>query len=309
MRGSLRVSRAGWRARTRRSNGRWTRRWNACPLEPCRTGLAGIVSPGYADLPAEVSLRLLGRAIAQVGNEGPVELGKLEALHAALAAALAEGRSARFRRTLAGAVVTLSARHAHGRAGAGAPDSVKKRAIPAAKVRSPSPGRMTHIRPIPLAEGACRTYLVPGGTRTLPRFTEMPPTDRRTPRARPGRLRTWDEREPAQFRPLGDHCPVAARPVHPVPEPGPAHAPRQDISFSQLLNDVDAGPRARRHHPGAGNPRHLYGRPRLQHLCAERQHAGAAPLRQGRADHRASAGRERAVVRVAARLVAARSSR
>jgi tRNA(Ile)-lysidine synthase len=56
-----------------------------------------------AGLPAEVSLRLIGRAIARAGNEGPVELGKLEALHAGLAASSA---SVRFRRTLAGAVVT-----------------------------------------------------------------------------------------------------------------------------------------------------------------------------------------------------------
>ena len=59
---------------------------------------------GFADLPAEVALRLLGRAIARVGDEGPVELGKLESLAAALVAA---GRDVRFRRTLAGAVVTL----------------------------------------------------------------------------------------------------------------------------------------------------------------------------------------------------------
>jgi len=58
---------------------------------------------GYADLPAEVSLRLLGRAVAAAGDEGPVELGKLEALHAALAAWPSD---ARFRRTLAGAVVS-----------------------------------------------------------------------------------------------------------------------------------------------------------------------------------------------------------
>jgi tRNA(Ile)-lysidine synthase len=62
-------------------------------------------SQGVADLPAEVALRLLGRAIAQTGNEGPVELGKLEALVDALAVALAN--PVRFRRTLAGAVVTL----------------------------------------------------------------------------------------------------------------------------------------------------------------------------------------------------------
>lgn len=58
---------------------------------------------GFAALPAEVALRLLGSALAQVGNEGPVELAKLEDLHAALAEA---PPGARFRRTLAGAMVT-----------------------------------------------------------------------------------------------------------------------------------------------------------------------------------------------------------
>jgi len=68
-----------------------------------------VFSPDYAELPPEVALRLLGRAITRVGDEGPVELGKLEALHAALAAAMAQkGVSARFRRTLAGAVVTFA---------------------------------------------------------------------------------------------------------------------------------------------------------------------------------------------------------
>jgi len=61
----------------------------------------------FARLPAEVALRLLGRAVAWVGDEGPVELGKLEALFEALAAAR-DNRSARFRRTLAGAMVTAS---------------------------------------------------------------------------------------------------------------------------------------------------------------------------------------------------------
>jgi tRNA(Ile)-lysidine synthase len=59
----------------------------------------------FGRLPAEVTLRLLGRAVAFVGSEGPVELGKLETLHAALAAS---SGSVRFRRTLAGAVVTCS---------------------------------------------------------------------------------------------------------------------------------------------------------------------------------------------------------
>lgn len=61
----------------------------------------------FRHLPAEIALRLLGRAIAQVGHEGPVELGKLERLLAELVKA--DG-SAPIRRTLAGAVVSLGAR-------------------------------------------------------------------------------------------------------------------------------------------------------------------------------------------------------
>ena len=53
-------------------------------------------------LPAEIGLRLLGRAIAHVGDEGPVELGKLETLFEGLQAA-----EAPFRRTLAGAMITV----------------------------------------------------------------------------------------------------------------------------------------------------------------------------------------------------------
>jgi tRNA(Ile)-lysidine synthase len=57
-------------------------------------------------LPAEVALRVLGRAIGQAGYEGPLQLGKLEALHAALRAAMVD--KVRLRRTLAGALVTHS---------------------------------------------------------------------------------------------------------------------------------------------------------------------------------------------------------
>ena len=42
---------------------------------------------GYVILPAEIALRLIGRAVARAGDEGPVELAKLEALKAALDAA------------------------------------------------------------------------------------------------------------------------------------------------------------------------------------------------------------------------------
>jgi tRNA(Ile)-lysidine synthase len=63
----------------------------------------------FADLPAEIALRVLGRAVARAGDEGPVELGKLEALKCALDCAQTAGEG-RFRRTLAGALVTLTDR-------------------------------------------------------------------------------------------------------------------------------------------------------------------------------------------------------
>ena len=62
----------------------------------------------FSRLPEEVALRLLGRAINCTGDEGPVQLGKLEALHAALADAKDAPQSERLRRTLAGALVTQS---------------------------------------------------------------------------------------------------------------------------------------------------------------------------------------------------------
>jgi tRNA(Ile)-lysidine synthase len=64
---------------------------------------------GYAKLPAEIALRLLGRAVTRAGDEGPVELAKLEALKAALDAAQKSGKSG-FRRSLSGALVTLAGR-------------------------------------------------------------------------------------------------------------------------------------------------------------------------------------------------------
>lgn len=60
----------------------------------------------YGLMPDEIALRLLGRAVARHGTEGPVELGKLEALKGALDSAHKNGT--RFRRSLAGAIVTLA---------------------------------------------------------------------------------------------------------------------------------------------------------------------------------------------------------
>lgn len=64
---------------------------------------------GFFRLPAEIALRVLGRAVTLLGDEGPVELGKLEALFAALKAAQKSG-TRRYRRSLAGALVTLADR-------------------------------------------------------------------------------------------------------------------------------------------------------------------------------------------------------
>ena len=86
----------------------------------------------FARLPEEVALRLLGRAIARTGDEGPPQLGKLEALLEALGKGRGKGRgkgpdrrpgkglnkgpnqrnaseAVRLRRTLGGALITLTA--------------------------------------------------------------------------------------------------------------------------------------------------------------------------------------------------------
>jgi tRNA(Ile)-lysidine synthase len=65
-------------------------------------------APSYFALPAEIALRLLGRAIDGTGHEGPAELRKLEALQEALADAKAGNRP--LKRTLAGAVIEFDGR-------------------------------------------------------------------------------------------------------------------------------------------------------------------------------------------------------
>ncbi len=73
-------------------------------------GTAGVYdAAGFARLPDEIALRLLVRALNRAGDERPVELGKLEALFAALKAAQSTGTRS-FRRSLAGALVTLAER-------------------------------------------------------------------------------------------------------------------------------------------------------------------------------------------------------
>jgi tRNA(Ile)-lysidine synthase len=76
----------------------------------------GFDAAGFIGLAEEIRLRLLMRAIDRVGHEGPAELGKAEALLAALDRAIAEGqgmlkqgslKQGRLKQTLAGAAVSL----------------------------------------------------------------------------------------------------------------------------------------------------------------------------------------------------------
>ena len=60
---------------------------------------------GLAALPTEIALRVLGRALARMGAEGRVQLGKLEKLLDAVLEAAQNG--IRLRRTLAGAMITV----------------------------------------------------------------------------------------------------------------------------------------------------------------------------------------------------------
>jgi|DewCreStandDraft_4_1066084.scaffolds.fasta_scaffold20188_2 tRNA(Ile)-lysidine synthase len=78
------------------------------------TELQPVFAPGplifdaeaFASAPEEIALRVLGRAISLRGDEGPVELGKLETLYGDLAAQFGTN-SPRLRRTLAGALIVL----------------------------------------------------------------------------------------------------------------------------------------------------------------------------------------------------------
>jgi tRNA(Ile)-lysidine synthase len=66
----------------------------------------------FATLSEELRVRVLLRAIDRIGHEGPAELGKVEALVAALEVAGSGAKSQkvpiRFRQTLAGALITLA---------------------------------------------------------------------------------------------------------------------------------------------------------------------------------------------------------
>lgn len=77
-------------------------------LVPVESGVR-IDSAALFRLPDEISLRLVGRVVASLGNEGPVELAKLESLHAALKDAQEQAQT--LKRTLAGAALGLDRGH------------------------------------------------------------------------------------------------------------------------------------------------------------------------------------------------------
>jgi tRNA(Ile)-lysidine synthase len=72
----------------------------------------GFDASAFAGLAEEIRLRLLMRAIDRVGHEGPAELGKAEALLAALDRAMAQ-REGRLKQTLAGAAISLRGGRIH----------------------------------------------------------------------------------------------------------------------------------------------------------------------------------------------------
>ena len=74
----------------------------------------GFEARAFADLPEEIRLRLLKRAIDRAGHEGPAELGKVEALLAVLDRAIADGgKRTRLKQTLAGAAISLNEGRIH----------------------------------------------------------------------------------------------------------------------------------------------------------------------------------------------------
>jgi tRNA(Ile)-lysidine synthase len=78
------------------------------PAGMAEQGAVTLPAASFAKLPSEIALRVLGRAVAKRATEGPVELGKLEAMLAAVVAAVQRRQKAPFRRTLAGALVSAS---------------------------------------------------------------------------------------------------------------------------------------------------------------------------------------------------------
>ncbi len=157
MPGACRHSRAGWRGPIRRSNGPSTKRRPGCP--GCLPQDRSFSVPALRNCPPK------SRCVCSAGRSRRWET------RARSNSASSKPHRAR-RRDGPKRPLRALPPHPCGRPGdAGAAKSRSSgrhrgvRAQNRAKVRSPSPGRMTHIRPIPLAEGAREPILSHGGTR------------------------------------------------------------------------------------------------------------------------------------------------
>ncbi len=73
--------------------------------DPSQSGFDANVFAAFSE---EIQIRLLLRTIDRVGHEGPAELGKVEALLAALTRALAQKPRIRLKQTLAGALISMT---------------------------------------------------------------------------------------------------------------------------------------------------------------------------------------------------------
>jgi len=79
-----------------------------CPAPWPEGAPLSVDAAAFLSLPEEIGLRLLGRMIAHVGQQGGAELGQLEVLYSDLQAGHSGGSAGPVRRNLAGALVTLS---------------------------------------------------------------------------------------------------------------------------------------------------------------------------------------------------------
>ena len=216
------------------------------PGPGARPGASCSTARASSRLPDEIAIAAARPAIAQVGDEGPVELGKLEsAVRSALrrtppAARFAARSPARWSRCRPAELVVERApprrkaretgqtsnfglNHAEnscrGRPGAanvisGGADQAVKWALPAGHFPSyvPWQGVRRHL------------HWLTRGRQDASAFSR---DACRAVRGLRGPTRTRDERKSPQLRPLGDHRPVAARLIHAVPESRASARPRR----------------------------------------------------------------------------------
>ena len=183
---------------------------------PPAPGAIAFDAAGYARLPAEIALRLLGRAVAQrrgrrpgrTGQAGGAESGARccpKCRQCAVSAQPGRGH--------------CDARRAPNRGGTGAA-APRQSLNHSADAVTPSQRNRARICEIssPFHAGPRCLHCERDRREVATNFGHNERPQRPT-----RRVRTPDERQSAQFRPLGDHRPAAARAVHAVPESRPAH--------------------------------------------------------------------------------------